>query len=124
MEVILLGSCLTYSMGHRIDGTCCVSLGGIAYAAEPCETVNYVSAHDNETLFDMCTLKMPRGLRSTEERIRASWLCTSLVALSSGIPFFHAGLHAVPVGVGKRSTHLMGSLSDGVTQRDLACGRR
>mmetsp|Transcript_26237 Transcript_26237/g.73632 ORF Transcript_26237/g.73632 Transcript_26237/m.73632 type:complete len:237 (-) Transcript_26237:106-816(-) len=65
--------------------------GGIAYASEPCETINYVSAHDNETLFDMCMLKMPREARTTEERIRASWLCTSLVALGNGIPFFHAG---------------------------------
>eukprot|EP00873_Tetraselmis_striata_P011701 jgi/Tetstr1/431965/TSEL_021442.t1 len=65
--------------------------GGIAYAKEPAETVNYVSAHDNETLFDLCVLKMPAPLRSTEERIRASWLCTSLVALAHGIPFFHAG---------------------------------
>ena len=32
-----------------------------------------------------------QGLRSTEDRIRASWLCTALVALGNGIPFFHAG---------------------------------
>jgi pullulanase/glycogen debranching enzyme len=73
------------------DVVCWGSAGGIAYANEPAETVNYVSAHDNETLFDLCVLKMPAGLRSTEERIRASWLCTSLVALAHGIPFFHAG---------------------------------
>jgi len=65
--------------------------GGIAYAKEPQETINYVSAHDNETLFDMCVLKMPPDLRTTAERVRASWLCTSVVALGNGIPFFHAG---------------------------------
>ena len=41
------------------DGTSCTA-GGIGYTKEPKECVNYVSAHDNETLFDMCVLKMPQ----------------------------------------------------------------
>lgn len=33
------------------------------YAATPADTVNYVSAHDNETLWDMCVLKVRHGVR-------------------------------------------------------------
>lgn len=37
-----------------------------------------------------------QNIRTTEERIRASWLCSSLVALGNGIPFFHAGVWLSP----------------------------
>ncbi|KAG5533135.1 hypothetical protein RHGRI_027377 [Rhododendron griersonianum] len=52
--------------------------------------VNYVSAHDNETLFDIVTLKTPIEM-SIDERCRLNHLATSIIALSQGIPFFHAG---------------------------------
>eukprot|EP00930_Biecheleria_cincta_P056506 TRINITY_DN42611_c0_g1_i1.p1 TRINITY_DN42611_c0_g1~~TRINITY_DN42611_c0_g1_i1.p1 ORF type:complete len:1074 (-),score=162.21 TRINITY_DN42611_c0_g1_i1:240-3422(-) len=65
--------------------------GGLAYTAEPEESVNYVSAHDNETLFDNTAWKMPPSLFSPQERMRGSWMATSLVALAHGLPFFHAG---------------------------------
>lgn len=35
-----------------------MNFGGVRYAASPEETVNYVSAHDNETLFDTIMLKV------------------------------------------------------------------
>jgi len=63
----------------------------VAYTAQPEEIINYVSAHDNETLFDNTAWKMPPSLFSPLERARANWLCTAVVALSHGIPFFHAG---------------------------------
>lgn len=52
--------------------------------------MNYVSAHDNETLFDIISLKTPMDI-SVDERCRINHLATSIVALSQGIPFFHAG---------------------------------
>ena len=60
------------------------------YAGEPCETVNYVSAHDNETLYDMVVLKAPLRT-SAADKASISRLATALVALSQGVPFFHAG---------------------------------
>ncbi|KAK4492974.1 hypothetical protein RD792_000301 [Penstemon davidsonii] len=53
-------------------------------------TVNYVSAHDNETLFDIVSLKTPVNI-SLDARCRMNHLATSIIALSQGIPFFHAG---------------------------------
>ena len=63
----------------------------VAYAGEPKETVNYVSAHDNETLFDCIALRASSEHTTLRDRIRMNRLCTSIVALSQGVPFFHAG---------------------------------
>ncbi|PPR88312.1 hypothetical protein GOBAR_AA32388 [Gossypium barbadense] len=52
--------------------------------------VNYVSAHDNETLFDIISLKTPVGI-SVEDRCRMNHFATSIIAPTQGIPFFHAG---------------------------------
>ena len=60
------------------------------YTASPREAINYVAAHDNETLFDAMQLKAAEST-TLAERIRMQWLGTSIVALSQGIPFFHAG---------------------------------
>jgi pullulanase len=60
------------------------------YTASPEENVVYVSAHDNETLFDAIQYKAPLSA-SMEDRVRMQSLSLSLVALSQGVPFFHAG---------------------------------
>ena len=62
----------------------------VAYAGEPAETVNYVSAHDNETLFDCIMLRASDAV-SLEDRCRMNHLATAIVALAQGVPFFHAG---------------------------------
>uniref|UniRef100_A0A1J3ES24 Pullulanase 1, chloroplastic n=1 Tax=Noccaea caerulescens TaxID=107243 RepID=A0A1J3ES24_NOCCA len=62
----------------------------VAYASQPTETINYVSAHDNETLFDIISLKTRMEI-SLDERCRINHLASSMIALSQGIPFFHAG---------------------------------
>ncbi len=60
------------------------------YAADPQETVNYVSAHDNETLFDKIQWAAPLSA-TMSDRVRMNLLGLSLVMLGQGIPFFHAG---------------------------------
>lgn len=60
------------------------------YAADPSETVTYVDAHDNETLFDSLALKLPRGT-SMADRVRMNTVSLSTVALSQGVVFWHAG---------------------------------
>ncbi|XP_078166703.1 limit dextrinase isoform X1 [Carex rostrata] len=78
--------------GETMKGSEIMTYGGdpIGYAMEPTETINYVSAHDNETLFDIISLKTPFEL-SIEDRCRMNHVASSIVALSQGIPFFHAG---------------------------------
>ena len=61
------------------------------YASQPGEVVNYVENHDNPTLWDIHALKLPQAT-SAEERARVQLLGAAFVALSQGIPYFHAGM--------------------------------
>ncbi|MBO1348584.1 MAG: pullulanase-type alpha-1,6-glucosidase [Hormoscilla sp. GUM202] len=67
-----------------------IDLNGTGYARDPQETVNYVSKHDNETLYDLNVFKMPPGT-SMAERVRAQNLALDIIGLAQGIPFFHMG---------------------------------
>ena len=60
------------------------------YAADPSETVTYVDAHDNETLYDSLAFKLPAGT-SMADRVRMNTVSLSTVALSQGVVFWHAG---------------------------------
>jgi pullulanase-type alpha-1,6-glucosidase len=61
-----------------------------AYTLDPQENINYVSAHDNETIFDAVQAKAPTGTLLAD-RIRMNNLALDLVMLGQGVPFFHAG---------------------------------
>ena len=81
----------TGSDGALIAGRDAGGVGSrCGYAAAPQETINYCAAHDNETLFDLVTLKMYR-VSSLADRCRVVGLTQALLAWSQGIPFFHAG---------------------------------
>ena len=60
------------------------------YSRDPSDVINYISAHDNQTLFDNNQYKLPIGT-SMSDRVRVNNLGLALVALAQGIPFFHAG---------------------------------
>ncbi|MFN7967044.1 MAG: pullulanase-type alpha-1,6-glucosidase [Acidobacteriota bacterium] len=60
------------------------------YTWAPQESINYVSAHDNEPLFDAVQLKAA-PTATLADRVRMHNLGISLTALGQGIPFFHAG---------------------------------
>jgi pullulanase len=60
------------------------------YALDPGEVINYIAAHDNQTLFDNDQYKLPVGT-AMSDRVRVNNLGLALVALAQGIPFFHAG---------------------------------
>jgi pullulanase-type alpha-1,6-glucosidase len=60
------------------------------YALTPLDTVNYTEKHDNQTLYDLLAMKAPVSA-TMDERVRMQNLGTSLVVLSQGVPFFHAG---------------------------------
>ena len=60
------------------------------YASSPRDSVAYVSCHDDQTLFDAIQMKAPAGL-PVHERVRMQLLALSVVALSQGMAFFHAG---------------------------------
>ena len=60
------------------------------YAADPSETITYVDAHDNETLFDALSFKLPVDTPMAD-RVRMNTVSLSTVALGQGIAFWHAG---------------------------------
>jgi len=60
------------------------------FAASPQETINYVEAHDNQTLFDLNAYKLPQAT-SLADRVRVQNLGAAINMLSQGVPFFHAG---------------------------------
>ncbi len=74
------------------------------YTADPQEIINYVEAHDNETLWDALEYKLPVPL-SMAERVRVQNLGMSLLAFSQGIPFFHAGVELLRSKSGDRNSY-------------------
>jgi pullulanase/glycogen debranching enzyme len=60
------------------------------FAANPSETINYIEAHDNQTLFDIDAYKLPQST-PLGDRVRVQTLGAAINVLAQGIPFFHAG---------------------------------
>ncbi len=60
------------------------------YADEPDEVVTYVDAHDNETLFDALTYKLPVAT-SMADRVRMNTVSLATTALAQTPSFWHAG---------------------------------
>ena len=60
------------------------------YASDPAESVNYVDAHDNETLFDLLTYKLPSSTPMSD-RIRMNTVSLATVALGQSPSFWAAG---------------------------------
>ncbi|QSX41131.1 alpha-1,6-glucosidase domain-containing protein [Shewanella cyperi] len=61
-----------------------------AYATDPADIINYVSKHDNETLWDKLQYSLPVGM-SLEDRVRAQNIAATVPLLSQGIPFLQLG---------------------------------
>lgn len=61
-----------------------------AWAAEPSQCINYVSCHDNYTLWDKLKMSVPKA---TDAELRKMVkLAGALILTSQGIPFLHAGV--------------------------------
>ena len=75
-------------------------MGVPGWAAEPEQNVNYVSCHDNHTLFDRITLSAPEA--PEDIRAKMSRLAGAFSILSQGVPFFQAGEELLRTKPGKR----------------------
>ena len=60
------------------------------YALDPADTINYVSKHDNQTLWDNSQYRLPFDI-STEDRVRMHLQSLAFVLYSQGLPFLHMG---------------------------------
>ncbi|MBT8135609.1 MAG: pullulanase-type alpha-1,6-glucosidase [Gammaproteobacteria bacterium] len=72
------------------------NFNGTGYTLDPQEAIQYVTKHDNYTLYDLIAYKAPWGEGGTprtamEERVRMQNMALSVITLSQGVPFFHAG---------------------------------
>lgn len=64
--------------------------GPTGYALDPADTINYVSKHDNQTLWDNNQYRIAHHV-SAQNRMRMQVLSLSYPILSQGIPFLHMG---------------------------------
>lgn len=60
------------------------------WSSFPTQTINYVSCHDNNTLWDKLLISVPEASRT--DRIRMDKLANTIVLTSQGVPFLHAGV--------------------------------
>ncbi|MDP0498994.1 MAG: DUF3372 domain-containing protein [Verrucomicrobiota bacterium JB022] len=92
-----------------------VSLPGVdaggTYTQQPQENVNYLTAHDNYTLFDELMLRHGRHDSRPEELariIRRARLGLACLAVGQGVPFFHAGVELLRSKSGDRNSYNSG----------------
>lgn len=64
-------------------------LGAVDWAVNPAQSINYISCHDNNTLFDRIALAMPHASR--QELIRRNKLAAAICLLAQGVPMMLAG---------------------------------
>jgi len=96
VRVGLAGTLRSYRLQTWQDRTVrldAIDYGGqpAGYASEPGEAVNYIENHDNQTLFDIDTLKLPLATTS-RDRARVQVLGMAINAFSQGVAYFHAGV--------------------------------
>jgi pullulanase-type alpha-1,6-glucosidase len=95
MKIGMAGNLASYKftdrLGNEVEGGQFQFNGQpVGYTADPQEVVNYIEAHDNDTLFDAIHLKAANSA-SLDDRVRMQNLGISIVTLSQGVPFIHAG---------------------------------
>jgi pullulanase-type alpha-1,6-glucosidase len=115
------------SNGDLVKGGDIVYRGGkgAGYTASPGECINYVSAHDNYTLWDQICAKAPFHVAgrtpptaTAAERARMQNLGMALVALGQGIPFFDAGIEMLRSKSGDGDSYNSG---DWFNRLDFTC---
>ncbi len=60
------------------------------WAGEPAQCINYVSCHDNYTLFDKLFISCPEA--QDDELRKMVKLAAAVILTSQGVPFLHAGI--------------------------------
>jgi len=83
------------------------------WAAEPWQSVNYVSCHDNLALFDKLKISCPDA--SLADLIAMDKLANAVVLTSQGIPFIHAGEEMLRT---KKGNHNSYNSPDSINQID------
>ncbi|QOD60433.1 type I pullulanase [Polaribacter haliotis] len=73
------------------------------WAYQPWQAINYVSCHDNHTLFDKLKISQPNA---SEQEIKAMHkLATAIILTSQGTPFLHAGSEMMRTKNGEHNSY-------------------
>ncbi len=72
------------------------------WANEPTQTINYVSCHDNHTLYDRLKNSNPDATEA--ELIKMHKLSNAIVFTSQGVPFLHAGVEMLRTKNGEENS--------------------
>ena len=83
------------------------------WAHNPWQSVQYVSCHDNHTLFDKLTISLPHSERL--DIVAMDKLANAVVLTSQGIPFLHAGSEMLRTKQGHHNSY---NLPDSINQID------
>ena len=90
-----------------------VNYSNAPWTNEPWQSVNYVSCHDNHTLFDKLKISCPDA--SETELIAMDKLANAIVLTSQGTPFLHAGSEMLRTKNGEHNSY---NLPDSINQID------
>ena len=74
----------------NFNGTDAVGSAFGMYAKDPADVINYISKHDDATLWDQLQFNLDKNM-SMDERVRAQNVSQSIILLSQGIPFLQMG---------------------------------
>ncbi|MEM8582769.1 MAG: type I pullulanase [Bacteroidota bacterium] len=80
-----------------------VNYSNAPWAPEPSQCINYVSCHDNHTLWDR--LQISNADNSEAERERMHRLSLAVVLTSQGVPFLHAGTELLRTKQGEENSY-------------------
>jgi len=86
------------------------------WAGEPGQCINYVSCHDNYTLWDKLKMSCPKA--TDDELRRMAKLAGALVLTSQGVPFLHSGVEFCRTKGGNGNSY---KSPDSVNQIDWDC---
>ncbi|MDT8286295.1 MAG: type I pullulanase, partial [Elusimicrobiales bacterium] len=85
----------------------------------PLETLNYVSCHDNHTLWDRIDISAENA--SADEKVRMDKLAQAVVFTSQGIPFLHAGEEFLRTKKGEHNSY---NLPDEINRLDWTAKKK
>lgn len=104
---LLRGSVFDNTSPGYVSGASCSKdtleacfMGVPLWAAQPSQCVNYVSCHDNNTLFDRIALAAPEA--PMDVLIKMNNLAAAFTILAQGVPFFQAGEELLRSKPGKK----------------------
>ena len=88
-----------------------VNYSNAPWTLEPWQSINYVSCHDNHTLFDKLKISKPEA--DTDKLIAMDKLANAIVLTSQGTPFLHAGVEMLRTKNGEHNSY---NLPDSINQ--------